>query len=148
VIGLQDYWRQLSANCSIVTCGTANPTSFLSPVVGSASLLSATAISWRLAINGVTGQRSYIPPPFEVGRRLPSALTQIVNAPFDRTLESTATLARPQDALDFLLNGAVREVDRGRRGGKSVIRIGAVRLEETRVEDVVDLAIQNVSGKI
>jgi len=52
VIGLQDYWRQISANSSIVACGTANPTSFLHPVVGSASLLSATAIFWRLAIIG------------------------------------------------------------------------------------------------
>jgi len=50
VIGLQDYWRQLSANSSIVTRRTANPTSCLRPVVGSASLLSATAIFWRLAI--------------------------------------------------------------------------------------------------
>jgi len=47
---LQDYWRQLSANSSIVACRTANPTSFLRPVVGSASLLSATAIFWRLAL--------------------------------------------------------------------------------------------------
>jgi len=50
VIGLQDYWRQLSANSSIVACRTANPTSFLRHVVGSASLLSATAIFWRLSI--------------------------------------------------------------------------------------------------
>jgi len=50
VIGLQDYWRQLSANTSIVACGTANQTSCLRPVVGSASLLSATAMFWRLAI--------------------------------------------------------------------------------------------------
>jgi len=49
---LQDYWRQLSANSSIVACGTANPTSFLRSVVGCASLLSATAIFWRLAILG------------------------------------------------------------------------------------------------
>jgi len=52
VIGLQDYWRQLAANSSIVACGTANPASFLRPVVGSASLLSATAMFWRLAIVG------------------------------------------------------------------------------------------------
>ena len=50
VIGMQDFWRQLSANSSIVACRTANPTSFLRPVVGSASLLFATAICWRLAI--------------------------------------------------------------------------------------------------
>ena len=50
VIGLQDYWRQLSANSSILSCRTANPSSFLRPVVGSASVLSATAIFWRLAI--------------------------------------------------------------------------------------------------
>jgi len=50
VIGLQDYRRQLSANSSIVACRTANQTSFLRSVVGSASLLSATAIFWRLAI--------------------------------------------------------------------------------------------------
>jgi len=50
VIGLKDYWRQLSANSSIVACRTANPSSFLRRVVGSASLLSATAIFWRLAI--------------------------------------------------------------------------------------------------
>jgi len=50
VIGLQDYWRHFSGNSSIVACRTANPTSFLCCVVGSASLLSATAIFWRLAI--------------------------------------------------------------------------------------------------
>jgi len=49
LIGLQDYWRQLSANSTIVACRTANPTSFLCCVVGSACLLSATAIFWRLA---------------------------------------------------------------------------------------------------
>jgi len=54
VIGLQDYWRQRSANSSIVACRTANPTSFLRPVVGSASLLSATANFWRLAIASVS----------------------------------------------------------------------------------------------
>jgi len=48
-IGLQDYWRHLSANSSIVECGAANPTSFLRPVVGSASLLPATAFFWRIA---------------------------------------------------------------------------------------------------
>jgi len=47
---LQDYWRLLSANSSIMACRTANPTSFLRSVVGSASLLSATAIFWRLAM--------------------------------------------------------------------------------------------------
>ena len=47
---MQDYWRQLSASSSVVACRTANPTSFLRPVVGSASLLSATANFWRLAI--------------------------------------------------------------------------------------------------
>jgi len=56
VIGFQDYWRQLSANSSIVACRTANPTSFLRPVVSSASLLSATAIFWRLAIPLVADQ--------------------------------------------------------------------------------------------
>ena len=50
LIGLQDYWRQLSANSTIVACRTANPTSFPCCVVGSACLLSATAIFWRLAI--------------------------------------------------------------------------------------------------
>jgi len=50
VIGLQDYWRQLSANTSILAGGTAIPNSFLRPVVGSASLLSATAMLWRLAL--------------------------------------------------------------------------------------------------
>ncbi|OSX77890.1 hypothetical protein BU14_0129s0006 [Porphyra umbilicalis] len=50
LISLQDYWRQLSANSTIVACRTANPTSFLCCVVGSACLLSATAISWRLVI--------------------------------------------------------------------------------------------------
>ena len=45
---MQDYWRQLSANSSTVACRTANPTSFLRPVVASASLFSATAIFWRL----------------------------------------------------------------------------------------------------
>jgi len=109
------------------------------------------------------GQRSYTFPPLglgtkergqnvfgvlEVGRRLPIALTHIVTAPLDQILEATATLARPQGALDFVLNGAVREVDRGRSRRKSVIRVGAVRLEETRVEGVVDLAIQNGLGKI
>jgi len=111
----------------------------------------------------VNNQRSYTSPPlvlgteergqnvlgvFEVGRRLPSALTHIVTAPLDQILGATGTLARPQDALDFVLNGAVREVDRGRSPRKSVIRVGAVRLEETRVEGVVDLAIQNGLGKI
>jgi len=51
---LRDYWRQLSAKSSIVVCRTANPTSFLRPVVGSASLLSGTAIFWRLAISVMT----------------------------------------------------------------------------------------------
>jgi len=51
MIGMQDYWRQLSANSLIVACRTANPTSFLRPVLGSASLLSATAIFWRLTID-------------------------------------------------------------------------------------------------
>jgi len=51
LIALQDYWRQLSANSTIVACRTANPTSFLCDVVGSASLLSATAIFWRIAIS-------------------------------------------------------------------------------------------------
>ena len=71
VIGLQDYWRQLSANSSMVACLTANPTSFLRPVVGSASLLSATAIFWRLAIPRAfdcTILRS-APIPFAEGRR-------------------------------------------------------------------------------
>ena len=112
---------------------------------------------------GVKGQRSYTSPSLvlgtkergqnvlsvrEVGRRLPSALTHIVTAPLDQILEATATLARPQDALDFVLNGAIREFDRGRSRRKSVIRVGAVRLEETRVEGVVDRAIQNGLGKI
>jgi len=48
VIGLQDYWRQLQANSSIVAGRTANQTSYLCPDVVSASLLSATAIFWRL----------------------------------------------------------------------------------------------------
>jgi len=109
------------------------------------------------------GKMSYTSPPLglgtkergqnvlgvlEVGRGLPSALTHIVTAPLDQILESTATLARLQDALDCLLNGAVREVDRGRSRRKSVIRVGAVRIEETRVEGVVDFAIQNGLGKI
>jgi len=51
VIGLQDYGRKLLANRSIVACRTANPTSFLRPVVGSASLISGTAIFWRFAIS-------------------------------------------------------------------------------------------------
>jgi len=51
VIGLQDYWRQLPANSSIVAGRTAIPTSFLCPDVVSASLLSATAIFRRLAIS-------------------------------------------------------------------------------------------------
>ena len=83
------------------------------------------------------GQRSFTSPPLvlgteergqnvlgvlEVGRRLPSALTHVVTAPLDQILETTATLARPQGALDFVLNGAVREVDRGRSRRKSVIR--------------------------
>jgi len=51
VIGLQDYWRHLSANISIVACRTANPTSFVRPAVGSPSILSATASFWRLAIS-------------------------------------------------------------------------------------------------
>jgi len=50
VIGLKDFWQQLSANSWIVACRTANPTSFLRPVVGSASLLSATAIFRRSVI--------------------------------------------------------------------------------------------------
>jgi len=50
LIGLQDYWRQLSDNSSIAARRTANPTSLLCDVVGSASLLSATAIFGRLAI--------------------------------------------------------------------------------------------------
>jgi len=111
----------------------------------------------------VKGQRCYTSPPsgfgtkergrnvqgvLEVGRKLPSALTHIVTAPLDQILKATATLARPQDALEFVLNGAVLEVDRGRSRRKSVRRVGAVRLEETRVEGVVDLAIQNGLGKI
>jgi len=52
LIGLQDCWWQLSANSTIVAYQTANPTSFLCCVVGSASLLSASAIFWRLAIAG------------------------------------------------------------------------------------------------
>jgi len=44
VIGLQDYWRQPSANSLIVACRRANSNSFLRCVVGSASLLSATAM--------------------------------------------------------------------------------------------------------
>ena len=111
----------------------------------------------------MNGQTSYASPPLslglkergpnalgvlEIGRILPSALTHIVTAPLDQILGSTTTLARPQDALDFVLNCAVREVDRGRSRRKSVIGVGAVRLEETRVEGVVDLAIQNGLGKI
>jgi len=53
VIGLLEYWRQHSANILIVACRTANPTSYLRCVVGSASLLCSTAIFWRLAISGV-----------------------------------------------------------------------------------------------
>ena len=37
VIGLQDYWRQLLANSSIVACPTASSISVLRPVVCSAS---------------------------------------------------------------------------------------------------------------
>ena len=44
MIGLQDYWRHLSAKRSIVSCRTANRISSLPPVVDSASLLSGTAI--------------------------------------------------------------------------------------------------------
>jgi len=40
----------MSNHSSIVACRTANQTSFLRLVVGSASFLSATAIFWRLAI--------------------------------------------------------------------------------------------------
>ena len=94
------------------------------------------------------GQRCYTSPPsgfgtkergrnvqgvLEVGRKLPSALTHIVTAPLDQILKATATLARPQDALEFVLNGAVLEVDRGRSRRKSVIRVGAVWLEECRI---------------
>jgi len=50
LIGLQDYWRKLSANSLIVACRTAIPTSILRCVVGSTSLLFATAIFWRLAL--------------------------------------------------------------------------------------------------
>ena len=50
LIGLQDYWRKRLASSLIVACRTANPTSFLRCAVGSASILSATAIFWRLAI--------------------------------------------------------------------------------------------------
>jgi len=74
VIGLQDYWRQLSANSSIVACGTANATSFLRPVVGFASLLSATAIflevsntAYNTQVRASTGE---IPFAFVSPRRL------------------------------------------------------------------------------
>jgi len=50
LIALQDYWRQVSANSTIVACRTASRTSFLCCVVGSACLLSATARFWRLAL--------------------------------------------------------------------------------------------------
>ena len=49
-IGSQDIWRQLTANSTIVACRPANPNSFLCCVVASASILSTTAIFWRLAI--------------------------------------------------------------------------------------------------
>jgi len=49
-ICLREYWREHSANSLIVACRTANPTSFLRCVVGSAFLLSVTDIFWRLAI--------------------------------------------------------------------------------------------------
>jgi len=51
LIGFHYYWRQLSAYSSIVARRTANSTSFLCCVVGSASLLSAAAIFWRLAMS-------------------------------------------------------------------------------------------------
>jgi len=52
VIPLKDYWRRLSANSSIGACRTANQTSFVRAVVGTASLLSATAIFWRSSMTG------------------------------------------------------------------------------------------------
>ena len=73
VMGLQDYWRQLSANCSIVACRTANSTPFLRPVVGSASFLSLTAMFWRFAIrrhNGIVF-RCLLPPGPHHGARSP-----------------------------------------------------------------------------
>jgi len=60
VICVQDYWRQISANISIMTCQTAYLTSFLRPVVRSASLLSATAIFWRLAIVSIFWEISVV----------------------------------------------------------------------------------------
>ena len=84
----------------------------------------------------------------EVGRRWPSALTRIVTAPLDQILELNATLASPQGALDFELNGALREVDRGWSWRKSVIGVRAVLLDESRVNGVVALAIENGFRKV
>ena len=47
LIGLQDYWRQLSARSTIVARRTANPTAELCCVVAFASLLSATFIFFK-----------------------------------------------------------------------------------------------------
>jgi len=78
----------------------------------------------------------------EVGSRLPSALVHIVTAQPDQVLEATATHARPQNTVNFVLNGGVRKVERGRNGRKSVIRVRVVRPEETRVQGVVDIAVR------
>jgi len=71
-----------------------------------------------------------------------------VTAPLVQVLGATATFARPQNAPDFVLNGAFRKVNRGRSGRKSVIRVRAVRPQVTRVKGVMDIAVHDGLGNI
>jgi len=78
VIGLQDYWWQLSAKSLIVSCRTANPTSFLRCVVGSDSLLFATAIFWMLLLSF-----QFWPMP-SISRGVINCAKQFLSHPFSR----------------------------------------------------------------
>ena len=67
---MQNYWRQISVKRSILACLTANPTPFRRPVVGSASLLFASAIIWRLATHNCRWIPFRTCHPHEQGQQL------------------------------------------------------------------------------
>jgi len=97
VIGMQDFWRQLSANSSIVARRTGKPTSFLRPVVATAALLSATAIFWSLAMG--MEPLSWLIRWFTA--QCPQKLSLLAGDPCSLSTAVHSTCCRPEFLIQF-----------------------------------------------